>query len=33
VVANFRERFAVSKQTAQRTDGERLNLRKLNELE
>jgi len=33
VVANVRERFAVSKQEAQRFDGERFNLRKLNELE
>jgi len=33
VVAKFRERLAVSKQAAQRFDGERFNLRKLNELE
>ena len=33
VVAEFRERLAVSKQVAERFDGERLNLRKLNELE
>ena len=33
VVAKVREWLAVSKQEAQRTDGERLNLRKLNELE
>jgi len=32
-VAKFRERLAVSKQAAQRNDGERFNLRKLNELE
>jgi len=32
VVAEFRERLAVGKQAAQRFDGERLNLRKLNEL-
>jgi len=32
VVAQVRERMAVSKQTAQRFDGERFNLRKLNEL-
>jgi len=32
VVAEFRERLAVSKQVAQRFDVERLNLRKLNEL-
>jgi len=31
-VAEFRERLAVGKQAAQRFDGERLNLRKLNEL-
>jgi hypothetical protein len=33
VVAKVRERLAVSKQTAQKFDGERYNLRKLNELE
>ena len=33
VVAKVRERLAVSKQEAQRFDGERFNLRKLNELE
>ena len=33
VVANVRERLALSKQVAQRFDGERFNLRKLNELE
>jgi hypothetical protein len=33
VVAKFREILAVSKQAAQRYDGERFNLRKLNELE
>jgi len=33
VVAKFRERLAVSKQAAQGFDGERCNLRKLNELE
>ena len=33
VVGKFREILAVSKQAAQRFDGERLNLRKLNELE
>jgi len=33
VVAKFRERLAVNKQAAQRFDGERFNLRKLNELE
>jgi hypothetical protein len=32
VVAKFRERLAVSKQEAQRIDGERLSLRKVNEL-
>ena len=32
VVAKVRERLAVSKQAAQRFDGERFNLRKLNEL-
>jgi hypothetical protein len=32
VVANFRERLAVSKEEAQNFDGERFNLRKLNEL-
>jgi len=32
VVSKFRERFAVSKQAAQKIDGERFNLRKLNEL-
>jgi len=32
VVAKFRERLAVSKQKTQRFDGERMNLRKLNEL-
>jgi hypothetical protein len=33
VVANVRERLAVSKQGAQKFDGKRFNLRKLNELE
>jgi len=33
VVAKVRERLAVSKQAAQTFDGERFNLRKLNELE
>jgi len=33
VVAKVREKLAVSKQTAQWFDGERFNLRKLNELE
>jgi len=33
VVAKFRKRLAVSKQAAQRFDGERFNLRQLNELE
>jgi hypothetical protein len=33
VVANAREGFAVRKQAAQKFDGERFNLRKLNELE
>ena len=33
VVVTVRERLAVSKQAAQRFDGERFNLRKLNELE
>jgi len=33
VVATFRERLALSKQIARRFDGERFNLRKLNELE
>jgi len=33
VVAIVRERLAVSKQGAQKFDGERLNLRKLNELQ
>jgi len=33
VVAKVRERLAVSKQAAQRFDGERFNLRKLNDLE
>ena len=33
VVAKVRERLAVSKRAAQRSDGERFNLRKLNELE
>ena len=33
VVAKVRERLAVSKQEAQRFDGERFNLRTLNELE
>jgi len=32
VVAKLRERLAVRKQTAQKSDGERFNLRKLNEL-
>ena len=33
VVAKVRERLAVSKQTAQKLDGERFHLRKLNDLE
>jgi hypothetical protein len=33
VVAKFRERLAVSKQAAQKSDGERFNLRKLKDLE
>ena len=33
VVAKVRERLAVSKQTAQKLDGERFNLRKLKDLE
>jgi len=33
VVAKVRERLAGSKQEAQKFDGERFNLRKLNELE
>jgi len=33
VVAKFRERLAVSKQAAQKSDVERFNLRKLSELE
>ena len=33
VVAEVRERLAVTKQAAQKSDGERFNLRKLNELE
>jgi hypothetical protein len=33
VVTKVRERLAVSKQAAQKFDGERFNLRKLNELE
>ena len=33
MVARVRERLAVSKQAAQKFDGERFNLRKLNELE
>jgi hypothetical protein len=33
VVVKVRERFAVRKQAAQRFDGERFNLRKLNDLE
>ena len=33
MIAKVRERLAVSKQAAQRFDGERFNLRKLNELE
>jgi len=33
VVAKVRERLAVSKQATQRFDGERFNLRKLNEME
>ena len=32
MVAKLRERLAVRKQTAQKSDGERFNLRKLNEL-
>ena len=33
MVANLRERLAVRKKAAQKFDGERFNLRKLNELE
>jgi hypothetical protein len=33
VIAKVRGRLAVSKQAAQKLDGERFNLRKLNELE
>ena len=33
MIAKFRERFAAIKQTAQKFDGERFNLRQLNELE
>ena len=33
VVAKVRERLAVRKQTAQKSDGARFNLRKLNDLE
>ena len=33
MVAKVRERLAVSKQEAQKSDGESFNLRKLNELE
>ena len=33
MVAKVRKRLAVSKQASQRFDGERFNLRKLNELE
>jgi hypothetical protein len=33
VVAKVRKRLAVNKQAAQKFDGERFNLRKLNELE
>ena len=33
MVETFRERLAVSKQTAQKLDGERFNLRKLNKME
>ena len=33
IVAEVREKLAVSKQAAQKFDGERFNLRKLNELE
>jgi len=33
VVKKFRERLALSKETAQKFDGERFNLRMLNELE
>jgi hypothetical protein len=33
MVANVRERLSVSKQEAQRSDAERFNLRKVNELE
>ena len=33
MVAKVRERLAVSKQAAQKFDGERFNLRKLNDLE
>jgi hypothetical protein len=33
MVAKVRERIEVSKQAAQKLDGERFNLRKLNELE
>ena len=33
MVSKYRERFAVSKQTARKFDWERFNLRKLNEME
>ena len=33
MVSKFRERFVLSKQAAQKCDGERFNLRKLNELQ
>jgi hypothetical protein len=33
VIAKVRERLTISKQAAQKLDGERFNLRKLNELE
>ena len=33
MVSKFRERLTVSKQAAENFDGERINLRKLNELE
>ena len=33
VVANIRERLSVSKEAAQKLDGKRINLRKLNDLE
>jgi len=33
IVASFRERLAISKQAAQKLDGDRFNLRKPNKLE